>query len=158
MTALQIDYLAVFQQLPVPVLLLTPEFAVADANAAFLSGAGRTRGELLGRNVFDTFQEDPSDPGATGVHNSCASLRRVLATGQPDVIEFQRYDIEVPGRPGVFEKHFYSAVNAPVFGPDGPVVLIANCGEDVTNRMARFMSVLAAEAEHDGVDSGGELA
>jgi PAS domain S-box-containing protein len=149
MTASEIDYLAVFRQLPVPVLLLTPELAVADANVAFLRAAGRTREELLGRNVFDAFPEDPSDPRATGVRNSRASLRRVLATGQPDVIEFQRHDMEVPGSPGVFEKHFYSAVNAPVFGPDGPVALIANCGEDVTGRMRRFMSVLAAEAEHD---------
>ena len=150
MTGLQIDYAAAYRQLPVPVLLLTPEFAIADVNLAFLQTAGRTREELLGRNIFDAFPEDPSDLGATGVRNSSASLRRVLATGEPDAIEFQKYDVEVPANPGLFAKRYWSGVNAPVFGPDGRVVLIAHCGEDVTDRVRRFMSVLAADAAGDG--------
>jgi PAS domain-containing protein len=147
MTGPQIDYAAVYQQIPIPVLLLTPEFAVADANQAFLRTAGRTRAELLGRNIFDAFPEDPSDPSATGVRNSIASLRRVLATGEPDAMEFQKYDVEMPGSPGVFARHYWSGVNAPTFGPDGRIVLITYCGEDVTDRLRRFMSVLEADAE-----------
>lgn len=149
MTGPQIDYTALYRQLPIPVLVLTPEFAVADANLAFLQAAGRTREELLGRNIFDAFPEDSSDLGATGVRNSIASLRRVLATGEPDAMEFQKYDVEVPGSPGLFARHYWSGVNAPVFGPDGRVALIASCGEDVTDRMGRFMSVLAADAMHE---------
>jgi len=146
MTRPQIDYAAVYRQLPIPVLLLTPEFAIADANLAFLRTAGRTREELLGRNLFDAFPEDPSDLGATGVRNSTASLHRVLATGEPDALEFQKYDVEVPGSQGVFARHYWSGVNAPAFGPDGRIVLITHCGEDVTDRMRRFMSVLEADA------------
>jgi PAS domain-containing protein len=150
MTRPKIDYLAVYQQLPVSVVLLTREFAVADANRLFLQVTDRTREDLLGRNVFDAFPDNPRDPTATGVRNSSASLRRVLATGQPDAIEFQKQDIEVPGSPGSFTKRYYSAVNAPVFGPDGRVALIAHCSEDVTDRMRRFMSALAADTEHEG--------
>jgi PAS domain-containing protein len=149
MTEPQIDYAAVYRHLPVPVLLMTPEFAIADANLAFVQKAGRTREELLGRNIFDAFPEDPSDLGATGVRNSSASMRRVLATGEPDALEFQKYDTEVPTSPGLFTKQYWSGVNAPVFGQDGRVVLIAYCGEDVTDRMRRFMSVLAADAAGD---------
>ena len=36
MTGQQIDYAAVYRQLPIPVLLLTPEFAIADVNLASL--------------------------------------------------------------------------------------------------------------------------
>jgi PAS domain-containing protein len=150
MTAPQIDYMTVYRQLPQPVLLLTPEFAVADANQAFLQTTCRAREELLGRDVFDAFQDNPQDLGATGVRNSGASLRRVLATGEPDDLEFQKYDIEVEGSPGLFVKRYCSSVNAPVLGPDGRVMLIAYCAEDVTERMHRFMSALAAEAEHEG--------
>jgi PAS domain S-box-containing protein len=145
MAGVQIDYAAVYRQLPIPVLLLTPEFAIADANLAFLRTAGRTREELLGRNLFEAFPEDPSDPGATGVRNSIASLRRVLATGEPDAMEFQKYDVEVPGSQGAFARHYWSGVNAPTFGPDGRIVLITHCGEDVTDRMRRFMAVLEAD-------------
>ncbi len=151
MTGAHIDYAALYRQLPIPVLVLTPDFAVADANMAFLRSAGRTREELLGRNFFNAFPEDPSDPEATGVRNSVASLRRVLASGEPDAIEFQKYDVEVPGSPGVFARHYWSGVNAPVFRSDGSVALIAHIGEDVTDRMRRFMSVLEAGEEGDEV-------
>ena len=150
MTGPQVDYTTVYRQLPQPVLLLTPEFAVADANQAFLQTTSRARDELLGRDVFDAFHDNPSDLGATGVRNSRASLRRVLATGEPDALEFQKYDIEVEGSPGLFVKRYCSSVNAPVFGPDGRVMLIAYCAEDVTERMRRFMSALAVEAAYEG--------
>jgi PAS domain S-box-containing protein len=145
MTGSQIDYAAVYRQLPVPVMLLTPEFAIAEVNLAFLQTMGRTRGEVLGWDVSDAFPEDSSDFAATGVRNSIASMRRVLATGQPDAREFQKYDLEVS--PGVFASRYWNWVNAPVFGPDGSVVLIAGCLEDVTDLRRRFMSELEADAE-----------
>src|SRR5262249_22573635 len=47
MTVPQIDYAAVFQNIPVPALLLTPGFVIADVNLAYLRTTGRTRDELL---------------------------------------------------------------------------------------------------------------
>jgi PAS domain-containing protein len=150
MTAPQVDYSALYRQLPVPVLALTPEFLIADANEAYMEAMGRSQEDLLGRDAFDAFPDNPSDPGATGVRNSVASLRRVLATGRPDAVEFQKYDVEIPGSPGQFATRYWSVVNAPVFGPDGRVALIAHCLEEVTERMRRFMSALAADPEHEG--------
>lgn len=150
MTGPEIDYLAVYRQLPVSVALLTPEFVIADANEAYLRAAGRTREELLGLSMFDAFPDNPWDPGAGGSRNLRAALQRVLATGEPDPMEFQRHDIEVPGSPGVFARRYWSAVLAPVLGPDGRVALVAFCTEEVTDRMRRFMSVLDADAEAQG--------
>jgi PAS domain-containing protein len=150
MTGPEIDYGAVYRQLPVPVLLLTPEFVIADMNEAYLRVVGRTREELLGCYLFDAFPDNPSDPGATGVRNSIASLHRVLATGEPVPVEFQKYDAEVPGSRGQFARRYWSAVNAPVSGPDGRVVLLVSVMEEVTDRMRRFMSALAADGAHDG--------
>jgi PAS domain-containing protein len=152
MTAPQIDHTAVYQQLPIPVLLLTPEFVIADMNLAFLQTAGRSREDLLGRDLFDAFPQNPADRCSTGIRNSIASLRRVLATGEPDAMEFQQYEVEVPGSPGQFARHYWSGVNAPLFGPDGSVMLIASCGEDVTGRLNRFMSVLAADAKYEDLE------
>jgi PAS domain S-box-containing protein len=146
MTGPEIDYAAVFRHLPIPILLLTPDFVVADMNLAYLQVTGREREELQGRNVFDVFPDNPSDPSATGVRAISASLRRVLETGEPDVLSMQKYDVEVPGSPGRFTQRFWSPVNAPVFGPGGSVVLIANCVEEVTERVRKFISGLAADA------------
>ena len=154
MTGPRVDYEAVYRQLPIPVLLLTPEFAIADVNQASLQATGRTRDELLGRSVFDAFPSNPSDPAATTVRSTIASLRRVLATGEPSAMEFQKSDIEVPGSPGVFARYYWSGVNAPVLGPDGRVALIAIMAEDVTDRLHRFMSVLGAEAADQDMAGG----
>ena len=152
MTGPQVDYAAVYRQLPCPVLLLTPEFAIADVNLASERATGRTRDELLGRDVFDAFPSNPSDPAATTVRNTVASLLRVLATGEPYAVEFQKSDIEVPGSPGQFARYYWSGVNAPVVGPDGRVALIAIMAEDVTDRMHRFMSALDPDEIYE--DSG----
>jgi PAS domain-containing protein len=146
MTGPQIDYQAVYRKLPVPVLLLTPEFVMADMNEAYLRVAGRAREDLLGRNVFDAFPDNPSDPGATGARNLRASFGRVLATAEPDALDLQRYDGEVPGSPGTFAKRYWCLVSAPVFGPGGRVVLIAHCVEEVTDRVRKFVGDLAADA------------
>jgi PAS domain-containing protein len=153
MTGRQVDYAAVYRHLPVPVLLLTPELEIADANLAFLQATERTREELLGRTISEAFPEDQTDRRVTGVRDVSTSVRRVLATGEPDAREFQKYDVEVPGSAGVFARRYWSGVNAPVPGPDGSVVLIASCVEDVTDRMSRFMSALDADATYEAPGS-----
>lgn len=142
MTGPQVDYADVFRHLPVPVVLLTPDFDIADMNLAYLHVAGRTREELLGRNVFDAFPDNPSDPDASGVRDLAESLHRVLATGQPDELAFQQYDVEVPGSSGVFEQRFWCPVHGPVFGADGRIVLIAQCVEEISDKVRRFVKGL----------------
>jgi PAS domain-containing protein len=149
MTGPQIDYAAVYRQLPIPVLLLTPDFAIADVNQASLEATGHTRDELVGRNVFDAYPSNSSDPAATTVRNTIASLRQVLATGKPYATEFQKSDIEVPGSPGLFARYYWSGVNAPVLGPEGRVALIAIMAEDVTDRMHRFMSAVESNEMYE---------
>jgi serine phosphatase RsbU (regulator of sigma subunit) len=127
-----IDYAAVFQALPGMVALLTPDLVYADANEAFLRTAGRRREEVVGRYLFDVFPDNPNDPASTGMRNLAASLRRVLETGERDSMALQRYDVEAPGLPGVWEKRYWSPCNAPVLGADGKVELLVHRVEEVT--------------------------
>ncbi|MGW1810194.1 PP2C family protein-serine/threonine phosphatase [Streptomyces sp. NPDC002078] len=127
-----IDYAGVFQALPGMVALLTPDLLFADANEEFLRQSGRTREQVVGRYLFDVFPENPNDPGASGMRNLAASLTRVVATGERDAMALQRYDVENSDRPGEWEERYWSPVNAPVFGPDGKVVLLVHRVEEVT--------------------------
>src|ERR1041385_4813536 len=102
------DYRAVFQALPGMVALLTPDLVYADVNEEFLRMAGRRREEVVGRYLFDVFPDNPNDPASTGMRNLAASLGRVLETGERDAMALQRYDVEVPGRPGVWEERYWS--------------------------------------------------
>jgi PAS domain-containing protein len=154
LTVTSIDYAAVFQQFSAPVLLLTPELLVADANQAYLDVTGRTRDQLLGLNIFAAFPDNPSDAHASSVQDSKESFSRVLETGKPDFRSFQRYDAEVPGSPGVYETRYWNSNNAPVFGPDGQIVLITHQLEEITERVRRFLSGLQDEAETRVAASG----
>lgn len=127
-----IDYAAVFQALPGMVALITPALVYADANDEFLRVSGRRRDQVVGRHLFEVFPDNPENPGANGMRNLEASLRRVMATGERDAMALQRYDVESPDRPGEWEERYWSPVNAPVRGPDGAVVLLVHRVEEVT--------------------------
>lgn len=134
----QIDYAAVFRALPGMVALLTPDLVYVDANDDFERLSGRTREQLVGRYIFDVFPENPNDPAAAGMRETRESMLRAVATGERDTMALLRYDIEDPQRPGHWEQHYWSPVNAPVRGPDGRVVLVAHRVEEVTEFIRAF--------------------
>ncbi|WP_327281121.1 MULTISPECIES: PP2C family protein-serine/threonine phosphatase [unclassified Streptomyces] len=132
---IDIDFAAVFHALPGAVALLTPDLRFAEANEAYLSLSGRTRDEVMGRYLFDVFPDNPRDPAASGMRNLSASLRRVASTGESDSMALQRYDVEDPDRPGMWEERYWSPVNVPVLAPDGAVALVLHRVEEVTELM-----------------------
>ena len=131
-TGQQIDYAALFEAVPSPMLVLDPDLMIVAVNQAYLTVTRQVREDLLGRYVFDAFPDNPADPGASGTRNLDASLRRVLRTGEPDSMALQRYDVPVPAAEGGFEERYWSQINTPVLGPDGSVVLLIHRVEDVT--------------------------
>ncbi|WP_141581359.1 PP2C family protein-serine/threonine phosphatase [Actinomadura sp. WMMA1423] len=132
MSGAEIDYGAVYRALPTAVALLSPDLVYADVNEAYARLSGRRREQLVGRYLFDVFPDNPNDPTATGMRNLHASLRRVAATGERDAMALQRYDVEDPERPGVWQERYWSPVNTPVHGPDGKVALLLHRVEEVT--------------------------
>jgi hypothetical protein len=86
--------------------------AVCEVNRAYLEATSRERADLLGRHIFDAFPDNPDDSDADGVRNLNASLQRALATGAPDVMALQKYDIPVGD--GASEERWWSPINTPV--------------------------------------------
>lgn len=54
------ESLKVFESLPYHCLILSPEFLILNASNAYLKLVGRTRESMLGRNVYDVFDQNPS--------------------------------------------------------------------------------------------------
>src|SRR4051794_27213433 len=90
------DFRLLFESTPGLYLVLTPDFTIVAASAAYLRATMTGRDQLLGRNIFEVFPDNPADPTATGVANLRASLERVLRTGASDAMAVQRYDIPRP--------------------------------------------------------------
>jgi len=146
MAAAQVDYVSVFENLPIPALLLSTDFMIMDANAAHLRRTGRAREEVVGRIVFDVFPDNPSEPGVRGTGNLGDSLRRVVGTGQPDMMPLQRYDVEVPEHSGTYKERYWFAMNVPVLRPDGAVDYIIHVVEEVPELIRKFVDAESAGA------------
>ncbi|WP_437916758.1 ATP-binding protein [Sorangium sp. So ce302] len=127
------DFRAIFEGLPGNYVVLRPDFTIIAASDAFLRAANTRREELLGRNAFDAFPDNPDDLHATGTTNLRASFERVIQTGAPDSMAVQKYDIPRPeAEGGGFEERYWSPLNSPLMGPDGKVAYIIHRVEDVT--------------------------
>jgi signal transduction histidine kinase len=126
------DFQLLFQHSPDVLLVLLPDaprYTMVAATEARLAATHTTR-ESLGRGLFELFPDNPDDPGATGTSNLRASLDRVRATGKPDTMPVQKYDIRGPD--GAFTTKYWSPKNLPVLSPQGEVLYILHRVEDVT--------------------------
>ena len=89
-----------------------------DASNGYLRATYTERDEIVGR-AFEVFPDNPEDEEVTGAANLRSSRQRVLASGRPDTMAVQKYDVRRPLREGGgFEQRYWSPVNAPVFGPE----------------------------------------
>jgi PAS domain S-box-containing protein len=128
------DFQALFQSAPNLYLILDRDLRIVAVNDAYCR-ATKTAGEqMLGRGLFEVFPDNPDDPSASGVTNLFASLQRVLATGRPDAMPTQHYDIPRPAAEGGgFEERHWSPLNSPVFDAEGKVRWIIHRVDDVTD-------------------------
>lgn len=134
MTSAPLDFRLLFESTPSPYLVLDTDLVVVAVNQAYLRATLTLRESLLGRPLFDAFPANPQDPSADGVPTLRQSLEAVLATGEPDVMTLQRYDIPAdPGNPAAgFVERYWSPINTPVFDAAGRLTHIIHRVEDVT--------------------------
>lgn len=127
------DFRALFECGPGLYLVLTPMLDIVAVSNAYLRATMTERAEIIGRNIFVVFPDNPDDPTAIGVRNLQASLSRVLQNGVSDAMPILKYDIprpEIAG--GGFEERYWSPINTPIFDTDNKLRYIIHRAEDVT--------------------------
>ncbi|MEI9991963.1 MAG: PAS domain S-box protein [Rhizomicrobium sp.] len=130
------DFGALFTQAPGLYLVLDPAFTIRAVNDAYCRATMTRREEIIGRNLFEVFPDNPNDPAADGVAKLRLSLQRVLDLRRPDVMSIQKYDIRKPdSEGGGFEERYWNPINTPVLDSGGAVQSILHCVEDVTELM-----------------------
>jgi signal transduction histidine kinase len=129
------EFRLLFEAAPGAYLVLDPEFRIVAATDAYLAATHTVREEIVGRDLFEVFPDNPDDPGATGTRNLRASLETVLRTRAPHTMAVQKYDIRRPEADGGgFEERYWNPVNTPVLAGDR-VAYIIHGVEDVTDLM-----------------------
>ena len=127
------NFRILFESLPGLYLVLTPDLHIVAASDAYLQASMTKRDEIIGRNLFDVFPDNPDDSAATGTKNLRDSLDRVLQSRTADTMAIQKYDIRRPkSEGGGFEERHWSPINSPVFESDGSICYIIHRVEDVT--------------------------
>lgn len=128
-----IDFRLLFESGQSLQLILSPAFEIVAASDAHLRATMTERSQVIGRNVFDVFPDNPDDPGATGARLLRESLETVLRTRRPHTMAIQKYDIRRPElEGGEFEERYWTPVNSPVMNAKGEIIYILNRVEDVT--------------------------
>ena len=129
----QPDFRLLFEGAPGLYLVLTLDLKIVAVSDSYLRATMTRRPEILGRDLFDVFPDNPDDPAATGVANLRASLDRVRAQRVADTMAVQKYDIRRPeSEGGGFEERFWSRTNLPVLDAKRELAYIIHRVEDVT--------------------------
>lgn len=124
-------------------LVLDPDFVIVAVTDAYLHATLTVREEIIGRELFDVFPDNPNDPAATGTRNLRASLETVLRTAAPHSMPVQKYDIRRPNSEE-FEERYWKPLNTPVV-IDGKVAYIIHSVENVTSLVR--LDILKGENE-----------
>lgn len=127
------NYKDLFNLSPALVLVIDIDFIVIAVTDFFLKVTMTERNDILGKNIFDVFPDNPNDTEADGERNMRASFNRVINNKVIDTLSFQKYDIQKLESEGVtFELRFWKTINSPVFDADNNVKSIILKVEDIT--------------------------
>ncbi|WP_411274884.1 PAS domain-containing protein [Daejeonella sp.] len=127
---------AIFDASPSPLLILLPDFprfTIVCANKVYCKLTNTPASQLINKELFEAFPENPNDPEANGKENLTSSLNQVIATKNAHRMETQKYDVPVPGTQH-FEERYWSLENIPVLNDNGEIVYIMHSLSDVTEK------------------------
>ncbi|MGL2966981.1 ATP-binding protein [Flavobacterium sp. XGLA_31] len=127
----QINYQAIFNNVPGLYLVLQPDYTIVEVSAAYAEATLVKRENVIGRNLFDVFPDNPGDKTADGVANLRNSLDFVVRNKESHTMPVQKYDIRKPN--GKFEERFWSPLNKPVFDAENNIQYIIHRAVDVTD-------------------------
>ncbi|MCF8484902.1 MAG: PAS domain S-box protein [Rhodobacteraceae bacterium] len=128
--ALAQQFQIMFDSVPGQFLVFSPEsFDVIAVSEAYLAIAGVKRADIVGHNLFDVLPRQPEDEAHLKLRRS---FERVLATGEPDLLEVQSFALPRAGVAQGYEERYLAMLNSPVTGPDGRVRHLILRVQDVT--------------------------
>lgn len=125
------DAIRWFDASPNAYMVLDRQLRYVAANPSYLAVTASRWEDICGRVIFDLFPNEPDDPANEPRRLLEGSLRRVLRTGERDVLAYIPY--RVAREPGAEpELRIWSATHIPLLDADGQVEAVLQHTEDVT--------------------------
>ncbi|MCJ8165495.1 PAS domain-containing protein [Pontibacter sp. E15-1] len=128
-----LDFKNLFQLLPGLYIILSPELIVLAASDQYLKVTQSTRAQLVGRNLFDSFPENPDAHELKSRASVEASLQHVLTHREPHELRAQRYDLI--SQDGSYESRYWHISSTPALDAAGAVQYIIHEVREVTSQV-----------------------
>jgi PAS domain-containing protein len=126
----KLDYELVFNLMPGMCLVLDRELTIVAQNFEHAMVSLSLAKDVVGKNLFEAFPDNPNHAAAGGKSVVHASLLKVLKTRDADVMPVIRHDVQ--GERGPYQVRWWAITNTPILGEDGAVRWIIHRAEDVT--------------------------
>jgi PAS domain S-box-containing protein len=144
----QIDFQKVIESVSSIYIILSTELNILYVNEALEKASMRRREDIIGRNLFEVFPDNPADKNADGVSNLSNSLHSVIKNKKQHTMAVQKYDIQRPD--GTFEVRYWSPLNIPVLNSENEIEYIIHRVEDVTE----FVLIKNEQKNKDNINIG----
>ncbi|MBC7846173.1 MAG: PAS domain-containing protein [Flavobacterium sp.] len=139
------DYIKIFEQSSELLVVIDTNFVIVAASDAFLKATTTVRENIVGRNAFDVFPDNPDDKTANGESIARASFNRAIKNKTKDVLPVVKYDIPKPeSEGGGYELKYWQATSSPILDENNNVKYIIHRTEDVTEN-----KILITQLEFD---------
>jgi signal transduction histidine kinase/PAS domain-containing protein len=133
---LTIDYKNLFQSLTAAYIVFDvddPNFTILEENEAHAAIAMQKRNNVVGRSLFDVFPDLSEKYKTTGVSDLLESIRKVIRTGEHDILPTLHYDLLDPnGQP---TQMYWHVSHHPVLDEQGKVVGVYQATTDITDKI-----------------------
>ena len=127
------DYEKLFKQSSELLVVIDTNFIIMSASNAYLEATKTVRENIVGRDIFDVFPDNPDDITANGKSNILASFNRVIKSKTADTIAVIKYDIpKSESQGGGFELKYWRSCHSPILDEFNKVKYIVQHAEDVT--------------------------
>jgi two-component system, LuxR family, sensor kinase FixL len=131
------DFQTLLAALPHAYLVFTPDLLIVEASDAYLNATMTRREDILGRNVFHVFPENPQAPKSSAMALR-SSIQIAIETRSLHTLWRQRYDIPRKVEHGVvYEERYWNISNHPIPDETGALGWILQSVEDVTEEVRR---------------------
>lgn len=126
-------YKAAFEQAPFAMILLDTNFIIVEVSDLFLNITQTIRENIIGKDAFKVFPDNPADITADGQAKIRASLNRVIKNKIPETLAVVKYDIPTPAADGGgFTVKYWQPSHSPILDEFNNVKYIMQVVVDVT--------------------------
>ena len=119
-----------------------PVFTVVEENQAHAAIAMVERNNVIGKPVLEAFPDTSEQYITKGKSQLIESIRKVIATGKPDMMPELSYDLK--DKNGVLTKKFWEVIHYPVF-EDGKVRAVCQQTKDITESSITRRELVVAQ-------------